>query len=145
MVKEQELDGIFRGRLLTYLFIYLLTYFMEQSPSWEAKRFSASQEIPRTLWKPKVHYRRHKCPPPVPILSQLDPVHTPTSHFLKIHLNIILPSKILYEYNTHCSSTLLFTRFRIKCCLLFLIMSGDSHGQAGEEHEDKKEREQCIS
>ena len=72
-------------------FTYLLTYSMEQSPSWEANRFVVSQEIPRILWNPKVHYRIHKCPPPVSIFSQLDPVHTPTSHFVKIHLNIILP------------------------------------------------------
>ena len=72
--------------------IYLLTYSMEQSPSWEANRFSASQEIPRILWNPKVHYRIHKCRPPVPILSQIEPVHIHKSHFLKIHLNIILPS-----------------------------------------------------
>ena len=68
---------------------------MEQSPSWEAKRFSASPEIPRILGKPKIHYRIRKCPPPFPNLSQLDPVHTPISHLPKIQLNIIrrgLPS-----------------------------------------------------
>ena len=32
---------------------------MEQSPYWEANRFSASQEIPHILWKPKVHYSIH--------------------------------------------------------------------------------------
>ena len=73
----------------------ILTYCMEQNPSWEADRSSASQEIPRILWNLKVHYCIHNSQPPVPILSQLDSVHIPTSHFLKIHSNIILPSMLV--------------------------------------------------
>ena len=75
------------------IFNYLLTYSKVQSPSWEANWFTASQEIPRILRKPTVHYRTHKRPPPVPILCQPNPVHIPTSHLLEIHPNIIHPSK----------------------------------------------------
>ena len=50
------------GTVLYYYFgdilciiCYIITYSMEQSPSWEANRFSASQEILLILWNTKVH------------------------------------------------------------------------------------------
>ena len=46
--------------------------------SWKANWFAASQEIPRISRNPKVHYRTHKRPPPVPILGQPNPVHIHT-------------------------------------------------------------------
>ena len=78
--------------------MYLTYLVTEQRPSWEANRFSASQEIPRILWNPKVHYRCHKWPPSVPILSQLGPVHNPhptswrSTLILSSHLRLGLPS-----------------------------------------------------
>jgi hypothetical protein len=58
---------------------------MEQSPSWGANHFLASREIPCNLWNLKFHYHIHMSLPPVPVPSQSDPVHGPTSHFLIFH------------------------------------------------------------
>jgi hypothetical protein len=66
-----------KGLKPNYLITYILTDSMERGPSWGANRFSASQEIFRILWNPKVHYRVYKSLTPVPILSQINPVHAP--------------------------------------------------------------------
>jgi hypothetical protein len=74
---------------------------MELSPSREAANCAATQEFP-ILWNPKVHYRPHKSPPLVPILSQIDAIPTILSYLSKIHFNIVHPltswsSQIKYQ------------------------------------------------
>jgi hypothetical protein len=92
------------------------TNFMELSPSWEAASCAATEELSSILWNPKVHYRVHKSPPQVPILSQIDPVHTTpfslsSTLILSTHLLCLglpsglfpsgFPSNITYALLTH--------------------------------------------
>jgi len=53
----------------------IITYLLNGAESsWEANWFAASQEIPRILWKPKVHYLPH------PSLSWASPIQFINPH-----------------------------------------------------------------
>jgi len=67
---------------------------MERSPSWEAHNHRLSQGISRILRNPEVHCHFHNSPPPVPILSHINPIHTFPHYFPNMHSNIIFPSMI---------------------------------------------------
>jgi len=93
---------------------------MEQSPSWEANRFSAAEEIPHILWNPKVHYRTHKLPPPLSWASSIQSIspHPPSWRSILIlssHLRLRLPSGLftsgLPYQNPLYSSLLTYTRY----------------------------------
>ena len=98
IIKRNQHTPTHTNNLLAKLLTYLLTYSMQQSPPWEANGFAASQESLHILWNPKVHNCIHKC---LPILSQINPVHTPHPIFwmisliLSSHLNLGLPSGLL--------------------------------------------------
>jgi len=104
---------------------------MEQSPSGETNRFSASHEILRIWWNLKVHYRSYKCPPPVPILSHINPVHPhPTALrsilILSPHRRQVHPSVLFHSgFPTITLHALLLSPIRATCAtrrLQFVII-----------------------
>jgi hypothetical protein len=66
---------------------YLLTHGAE--PFWRNRQFCSYSRISQHLWNPKVHYRIHKSPPLIPILSQISLRSIP---ILSTHLRLGLPS-----------------------------------------------------
>jgi hypothetical protein len=61
---------------------YMISFF-------RANRYYVTQKIYLFSKDTKINYHVHKRPPLHSLLSQINPV--PTPHFLKIHLNNILP------------------------------------------------------
>jgi hypothetical protein len=64
-----------------------ITNFREQNLSPGTNSHSASQEICRVLCNPKVHFLIYSSQPPLPIVSQISPIHTITSYFSKNNFN----------------------------------------------------------
>jgi hypothetical protein len=62
---------------------------MQQCISRETDSGSSLREIPRLLWNLKIHYHVHNSPPLAPIMSQMNPVHTPKPYLFKIHFDIL--------------------------------------------------------
>jgi len=63
----------------------MLTEYAKYSPSLQTASRSASQEIQRFSWNPKVHIRFYKRLPMFSILSQLNAVHTLTPYMFMKH------------------------------------------------------------
>jgi len=120
-----------------YIYIYLITNSMVQSPSWDANWFAASQEIPHISRNPKVHYRTHKRPTPVSIISSLythiPPPGDPFS-YIYIYIYIYKQTEIKYrcikprfdtDINIHAALTDILVEniyFSFRKCMLQLIL-----------------------
>jgi hypothetical protein len=83
---------------------------------------SATQEVSLLFWNPTVHYCVNKNPPLLPILIQINPVHTFPPYFSKIHYNIILPSAHILPSGLFLSgfptkNFYAFTLFPRTCCM----------------------------
>jgi hypothetical protein len=89
---------------------------MELSPIWEANGNWDIQEILSILWNWKDHYRVHRKPPLIPILSQMNPVHTFPASSFNIHCNITKLSSEHQEMPEGGATWILMTDWLLPTC-----------------------------
>lgn len=82
---------------------------------------SVTQEFPNILWNHKVHYRLHKSPPQVSILSQMNPALTTPFYLtntliLSYDVHLGVPSGHFWPYFLRS-----FIHFRIRPCPGFFV------------------------
>ena len=75
---------------------FLSTNNMEQWSTSRANTFLGSQEISRVVWSPKVHYRFHKSPSLVLVLSHTKAI--PLSSIIFIFRHTLILSKYIFQY-----------------------------------------------
>ena len=96
-----QVQRLFFSLIFFYFFFFFFFSFLhgcinptnskQQSPSWRVETFSNCQDIPM-LYKTQILQNRvQNSPPPVPIPSQITPVHAFPSYLFKIYSSIILP------------------------------------------------------
>jgi len=95
----------------------------------EVNTHSASQEIPRLLWNPKVHYCVHKSPPLDTVLSQMHSVHTLSPYFPEIHSNFIFSStprslklSLPFRFADHNFTYILISPMRAICSAHLILL-----------------------